>query len=80
MAFIVTPRQLTLRAELYHQLGSMLVAGLTLHKAIDTLRRNPPSRAFRGPLGQLLGHLEQGESFTRSLQLMDGWIDRKSVV
>ena len=74
MAIIVTPKQLALRAELYHQLGSMLVAGLPLHKAIDTLRRNPPSRAFREPLAQLLAHLEQGESFTHSLRKIGGWV------
>ncbi len=74
MAIIVTPKQLALRAELYHQLSSMLMAGLTLPKAIDTLRRNPPSRSFREPLDQIKMHLEQGESFTRSLRLIGGWV------
>ena len=74
MAIIVTPGQLTLRSELYHQLGSMLVAGLTLPKAIQTLIRNPPSRSFRAPLENLLAHLEQGESFTNALQRIGGWV------
>jgi type II secretory pathway component PulF len=74
MAIIVTPKQLTLRAELYHQLGSMLEAGLTLHKAIDTLSRNPPARSFRAPLEQLRAHLQHGETFTRSLKLIGGWV------
>ena len=74
MAIIVTPRQLTLRSELYHQLGSMLVAGLTLHKAIDTLIRNPPSRSFRAPLEKIMAQLEEGETFTNALQLTGGWV------
>ncbi len=74
MAIIVTPKQLSLRAELYHQLGSMQEAGLTLHKAVDMLRRNPPSRAFRTPLAQIRAHLEQGETFTHSLELIGGWV------
>ena len=37
MPFIVTPRHLALRAELYHQIGVLLAAGLPLIKALETL-------------------------------------------
>ena len=67
MAIIVTPRGLALRAELYHQIGSLLAAGLPLIKALETLVERPPTRSFREPLQRLIAALVEGETFTRAL-------------
>lgn len=67
MALVATPRQLSLRAELYHQLGALLSAGLPIIKSIESLASQPPARRFRHMLHQILGPLQEGESLTRAL-------------
>lgn len=67
MPFIVTPRHLALRAELYHQIGVLLAAGLPLIKALETLADRPPAWSFRKPLRDLIAPLLEGETFARAL-------------
>ena len=74
MAFIFTPRQLSLRAELYYQLGALIAAGLPLRKSIETLYENPIARAFRAPLRRLDAKLEQGLTFAESVTQSGGWL------
>ncbi len=68
MPFIVTPRQFTQRAELYHQLGQLTSAGLGLVRALEQVKRNPPARSFRKPIQDLLDQLAKGGTFTEALQ------------
>lgn len=63
MPLIVTPRQLTRRAELYHQLAATTQAGLGLISALEMVRDSPPHRSFRRPLQQVVRELQQGASF-----------------
>jgi type II secretory pathway component PulF len=74
MPLIITPHQLTRRAELYHQMAIMITAGLSVHKALEQLKHSPPSRALRQPISEWLDHLEQGHTVSQSLELMGKWI------
>jgi type IV pilus assembly protein PilC len=74
MSFIVTPRQFTQRAEFYHQLYQLTAAGLGVVRALEQLKRNPPSRSFREPIQRLLDSITQGRTFTESLQQTGGWL------
>lgn len=73
MPLIVTPRQLNQRAELYHQLGIMITAGLSVHKALEHLLTNPPSMDLVAPISQLLGNLNQGLTVSESIQRIGKW-------
>jgi type II secretory pathway component PulF len=74
MPFIVTPGQLIQRSELYHQLGTLISAGISLPQALETMQRNPPSRSFREPLRQLNSHLSNGCTFTVAVERLGNWI------
>jgi type II secretory pathway component PulF len=74
MPLIVTPGLLAQRAELYQQLASLLSAGVSILQALEMLRKNPPSRAFRPPLTRVQVQLGQGYSFTESLRLQKDWL------
>lgn len=74
MSFIITPRQFTHRAELYHQLEQLTSAGLGLVPALEQLKRKPPARSFRDPIQRLLEHLAAGYTFTESLRRTGRWL------
>lgn len=71
---IVTPRELALRAELYHQMGSMLKAGLGLPSVIEQLAKHPPKNSFREPLQSILLQLNRGQTFAQSLTYTNKWV------
>jgi len=74
MPLLVTPRQLSQRAEFYHQLGQLTAAGISLPQALGNLQKAPPARSFREPLGRLLEHLHQGATFSGALQQTGAWL------
>jgi type II secretory pathway component PulF len=74
MPLIVTPGQLKQRAELYHTLGALLSAGLTMPKALEQLESNPPSRSLRAPIAQLRQFLAGGASVGDAVARMGGWM------
>jgi type II secretory pathway component PulF len=74
MPLIITPRQLERRAELYHQLGVMISAGLTVHQSLEQLKRNPPDRALRPKISEWLNHLDQGLTVAQSVQRIGQWM------
>lgn len=71
---IVTPRELALRAELYHQMGSMLKAGLGLPSVIEQLAKHPPKHSFREPLRLIMLQLSRGQTFAQSLTHTNKWV------
>jgi type II secretory pathway component PulF len=73
MALILTPRQLTQRAELYHQLGQLTAAGVGLTNSLELLSRNPPARSYRAPLQKMVEHLGHGETYGESLLRLGRW-------
>jgi type II secretory pathway component PulF len=74
MPLIITPRQLERRAELYHQLGIMISAGLTIHQSLEQLKRNPPDRSLRPKISEWLNHLSQGLTVSQAVQSMGQWM------
>jgi type IV pilus assembly protein PilC len=49
-------------------------AGLGLIRGLEQLKRNPPSRAYREPIGRLLAELEHGFSFTEAVRRQGRWL------
>jgi type IV pilus assembly protein PilC len=68
MSFIVTPRQFTQRAELYHQLAQLTAAGIGVVQSLEQIKRNPPARSFREPLQRILDELAKGRTVGESLR------------
>ena len=73
MPLIVTPGQLNQRAELYHQLGSMLSAGVPLVSVVEQAQANLPNRASRSALAQIHRRLLEGETFAQAMGRVGGW-------
>jgi type IV pilus assembly protein PilC len=74
MPFIITPGQLSRRADFYHQLGQLTGAGLGLVQALEQLKRHPPDRSYREPIGRLLEQIAGGSTLTDSLQRSGHWL------
>jgi type IV pilus assembly protein PilC len=74
MPLIITPGQLRLRSELYHQLGVTISAGLSIHQALEHIKQNPPSRSLRPMVAQWLDNLLEGHPVVESLRLMGNWM------
>src|SRR4051812_30708481 len=73
MSFIVTPGQLNQRAELYHQLGTMLTAGIPLIKALEMACNRTGGSSRRVAMG-LIRDLQAGMSFSQSIARAEGWL------
>ena len=74
MPLIITPRQLERRAELYHQLGVLLSAGLTIHQGLEQLKKNPPDRGLRQKISEWLDFLRDGCTVTDAVRRMGQWM------
>lgn len=73
-SIVFTPGQLTRRAELYHQLGQLSVAGLPITNALEQLQRHPPSPAFREPLRLMLQEINAGRTFSEAMAGSGRWV------
>lgn len=73
-AIVITPGQLTRRAELYHQLAQLTVAGLPILRSLEQIERHPPSRAFREPLRAAIREIVEGYTFTEAIARSGSWI------
>lgn len=74
MPLIVTPGQLNQRAELYHQLGSMLSAGVPLVNVVEQAQNNLPNRSARKALSQIHQRLLEGQTFSQAMGRLGGWV------
>lgn len=74
MALVVTPAQLTRRADLFHQLSQMTAAGLGLIQSLEVLEKSPPQPSLRPALTRALAHLNQGEGVSHSLAKSGHWL------
>lgn len=74
MPLIVTPGQLNRRAELYHQLGAMIAAGVPLIKALEMVTVRPALSYSRKTLLTLAQHLQSGKTFSESMTALHGWL------
>ena len=76
---IVTPAHLTQRSEFYHQLGQLTGAGLGLVRALEQLRRNPPSASYREPVQRVLDELKNGCTLAEALRHTGRWLPQFDV-
>lgn len=74
MPLIVTPRQLARRGQLYHQLGTMIGAGVPILKALEMSGRHPEVRGARKTVEGLIQSLKSGMTFTESMTREQGWM------
>lgn len=72
MPLFITPGQLERRAELYHQLGVLIAAGLTIRQGLEQLKHSPPARSMRPLLSKWLDYLDQGHTVTESVRRLGG--------
>src|ERR1017187_10508142 len=73
MLLIISPRQFVQRAELYHQLGQLMSAGVPIVRALEQIERRPPASAYHKPLQHLLNEIAKGATLAESLQRLD-WL------
>jgi type IV pilus assembly protein PilC len=71
---IITPGQLSRRADFYYQLGQLTGAGLGLIRALEQLKRNPPDRSYREPISRTIEQITEGSTFTDALQSCGRWL------
>lgn len=71
---ILTPGQLNRRAELYHQLGTMVTAGVPLIQALEMATRNRATGSMRKYLPMVIERLRNGLTFSDSLRQVTGWL------
>ncbi len=74
MPFIITPGQLSRRADLYHQLGQLTSAALGVIAALEQLKRNPPARSDRQPIQRGLERLSNGYTLAEAAQQAGSWL------
>jgi type II secretory pathway component PulF len=74
MSFVITPRQLQRRADLYYQLGQLTSAGLSIMQSLEQLRRKPPTRSYRLPLGRIIDEINHGFTFSEALRRQGQWL------
>ena len=74
MPLLFTPRQLTHRAEFYHQLGQLTSAGIGVIAILERLQQRPPAASYREPLQRVLQYLSSGSTLTESLENAGRWL------
>ena len=74
MQIIITPGQLSRRADFYHQLAQLTGAGLGLLQTLEQLKRNPPDRSYREPITRALEQIADGCTFTEAVQRCNHWL------
>ncbi len=74
MLLIITPGQLSRRADFYHQLGQLSGAGLGLIRALEQIKRAPPDRSYRAPVGRVLEQISAGCTLTEALGQCGHWL------
>lgn len=71
---IITPGQLTRRADFYYQLGQLTAAGLGVTVALQQLRRTSGSKHFRNHIAAALLDIEAGASISESFRRRPDWL------
>jgi type II secretory pathway component PulF len=71
---IVTSGELNRRAQLYEQLAAVIAAGVPLMKALEMAGRNNAFRGSRKTILALIGHLQNGLTFSDSMVKVKGWL------
>ena len=74
MSLIITPGQLSRRADFYHQLAQLTGAGLGLIQALQQVRNHPPARSYRLPVNAVIEDIAAGCTLTDALQRRGQWL------
>ena len=74
MSLIVTPRQLANRAQFYHQLGSLMTAGVAIVQSLEMLGRNPPGPFLRKPIQKVAERVSSGATLSESMTSLGSWL------
>lgn len=69
MAFIVSPKQLRDRAELYHQLALLVASGIPIIQALEMQRRKPLNRASGKAMENVTAMLKEGSTVTEAIRV-----------
>ena len=70
---ILSPGQISRRANFYFQLGSLLSAGVPIIQALEQGERNS-GRSYSAPIGVILAKLEQGSTFGEAVDATGNWL------
>lgn len=70
---IVTPGQISRRANFYFQLASLLSAGVPIIQALE-MGRNSSGRAYHRPISSILAQLQQGSTFSDAANSTGSWL------
>jgi type II secretory pathway component PulF len=73
VAFIVSPRQLTNRADLYHQLAMLVSSGIPMINTLEMMERNPVSGSTRAMLANVGQMLREGHTVTDAFREAGGF-------
>jgi len=74
MPLIITPGQLTDRAEFYYQLNQLTLAGIGLVEAFNQIQKHPPARSYRLPAQRIISELAKGYTLSESIQRIGPWL------
>lgn len=72
MALILTPGQLTQRADFYYELKSLVSAGIPVIDALQNVRSS--SKAYRAEVEKAIQLLQSGNTLTEALSRIPGWL------
>ena len=70
---ILTPGQISRRANFYFQLGSLLSAGVPIVQALEQGRNNT-GHSYEAPLTTVLNKLQQGATFSEAVTATGKWL------
>lgn len=74
MPFVVTPGQLSRKADFYHQLAQLTSAGLGLVQTLEQVRRHPPDRSYRAPVARVMQEIASGYTLSEALHCCGNWL------
>ena len=69
MAFIISPKQLRDRGELYHQLALLVSSGIPIIQALEMQRRKPVNRASGTAMENITAMLKEGSTVTEAFRV-----------
>src|SRR5688572_31921129 len=70
---ILTPGQISRRANFYFQLASLLSAGVPIIQALEQGRNNT-GRSYEAPITTVLNKLQQGATFSEAVEATGKWL------
>jgi type II secretory pathway component PulF len=74
MPLTILPGQLARRSQFYQQFAQLTSAGIRVIEALEMIRRGPPSRSYRKPLGRIIENLKAGYTLTEALRSQGRWL------